>query len=112
MTRRNIFIKKDRLINMIMLINGWDHNIPKPAVIKNGVEYWTGKRYISLILPKTLIIENVRDLMNPFDKGIMIKSGKIISGSVDKSVIGKSQGGLIHILFNDFGSGTTKVFLN
>ena len=112
MTRRNIFIKKDRLMNMIMLINGWDHNIPKPAVIKNGVEYWTGKQVFSLILPKSLIIENVKDVMNPFDKGIMIKSGKIISGSVDKSVIGKSQGGLIHILFNDFGSGTTKVFLN
>jgi ABC-type phosphate transport system substrate-binding protein len=42
----------------------------------------------------------------------MIRAGKIISGSVDKAVIGKSQGGLIHILFNDFGSGTTKVFLN
>lgn len=112
MTRRNIFFKKDLLMNMIMFIDGWDHNIPKPAIIKNGVEYWTGKQVFSLILPKTLIIDNVKDLMNPFDKGIMIKAGKIISGSVDKAVIGKSQGGLIHILFNDFGSGTTKVFLN
>lgn len=112
MTRRNIFIKKELLMNMIMLIDGWDHIIPKPAVIRNGIEYWTGKQVFSLILPKTLIIENVKDLMNPSDRGIMIKSGKIISGSVDKSVIGKSQGGLIHILFNDFGSGTTKVFLN
>jgi DNA-directed RNA polymerase beta' subunit len=112
MTRRNIFIKKDQLMNMIMLIDDWDHNIPKPAIIRNGVEYWTGKQVFSLILPKSLIINNVKDLMNPFDKGIHIHSGKIISGSVDKSVIGKSQGGLIHILFNDFGSGTTKVFLN
>jgi DNA-directed RNA polymerase II subunit RPB1 len=112
MTRRNIFINKDRMMNMIMLIDSWDHNIPKPAIIRNGIEYWTGKQVFSLILPKSLIIENVKDPMNPSDKGIMIKAGKIISGSVDKSVIGKSQGGLIHILFNDFGSGTTKVFLN
>ena len=112
MTRRNIFIKKDLLMNMIMLIDGWDHILPKPAIIRNGIEYWTGKQVFSLILPKSLIIENVKDLMNPYDKGIMIKEGKIISGSVDKAVIGKSQGGLIHILFNDFGSGTTRVFLN
>jgi DNA-directed RNA polymerase beta' subunit len=112
MTRRNVFIKKDLFMNMIMLIDGWDHNIPKPAIIKNGVEYWTGKQVFSLILPKTLIIENVKDIMNPYDSGMMIREGKIISGSVDKAVIGKSQGGLIHILFNDFGSGTTKVFLN
>jgi hypothetical protein len=44
------------LMNMIMLIDGWDHNIPKPAIIRfeNGkqVEYWTGKQVFSLILPK------------------------------------------------------------
>jgi len=116
MTRRNVFIKKDRLMNMIMLIDGWDHNIPKPAIVKSKggklVEYWTGKQVFSLILPKSLILDNVRNPMNPEDKGIMIRAGKIISGSVDKAVIGKSQGGLIHIIFNDFGSGTTKVFLN
>ncbi len=112
MTRRDIFIKKDRLMNMIMLIDGWNHNIPKPAVVKNGVEYWTGKQVLSLILPESLNVNNVKNPMNPHDKGICIKLGKIISGSVDKSVIGKSQGGLIHILINDFGSGTTKVFIN
>ena len=34
MTRRNILIKKDTLMNMIMLIDGWNHNIPKPAIVK------------------------------------------------------------------------------
>lgn len=112
MTRRNIFIKKDMLMNIIMHIDGWDHNIPRPAVIKNGIEYWTGKQVFSLILPKKLIYNNIKNPLNPQDTGIMIKSGRIISGNVDKSVIGKSQGGLIHILFNDYGPGTTKVFLN
>lgn len=112
MSARNIFIKKDTFMNMIMLIDGWNGIVPKPAVTQGGVEYWTGKQIISMILPSTLIVENVKDLMNPYDKGIFIKRGKIISGSVDKAVIGKSQGGLVHILFNDYGSGTTKVFLN
>lgn len=112
MTRRNVFIKKDLLMNLIMLIDEWDRIIPTPAIIKNGIEYWTGKQVFSLILPKTLNVNNVKDQMNPRDTGILIKMGTMISGSVDKSVIGKSQGGLIHVLFNDYGSGTTKVFLN
>ena len=112
MTRRNVLIKKDQLMNMIMLIDGWDHNIPKPAIIKNNIEYWTGKQVFSFIIPKTLNIDNLKDLMNPRDQGILIRTGQILSGSIDKAVIGKSQGGLIHILFNDFGSGTTKIFLN
>lgn len=112
MTRRNILITKDHLMNVIMLIDAWDHNIPKPAIIKNGVEYWTGKQVYSLIIPHSLSIGNLWDLMNYRDQGIFIKNGQILSGSIDKSVIGKSQGGLIHILFNDYGPGTAKVFLN
>ena len=116
MTRRNVLIRKDQLMNMIMLIDGWNHNIPKPAIVKCvcGVitEYWTGKQIFSLIIPPDLNIDNIRDNMNPRDQGVMIHSGLVLSGSIDKAVIGKSQGGLIHVLFNDFGSGTTKVFLN
>lgn len=116
MTRRNILLKKDTLMNMIMIIDNWDSIIPTPAIIKytpSGIkEYWTGKQILSMIIPKTLTIENVSDPMNPTDQGILIRAGEILSGSMNKSVIGKSQGGLIHILFNDFGPGTTKVFLN
>lgn len=119
MTRRNTFIGKELLMNLIMHIDNWNGVIPKPAVIKyegdstsTPVPYWTGKQVFSLILPKSLNVNNVRDPMNENDSGIMIMSGQIISGSVDKSVIGKSNGGLIHVLFNDLGSGTTRVFIN
>lgn len=112
MTRRRVFIKKDFFMNMTMLLDNWNRIIPPPAIVKNGVEYWTGKQFFSLMLPPTLVINNIRDTMNPHDAGIMIKKGIMLSGSVDKAVIGKSQGGIIHILFNDFGPGTTKVFIN
>jgi DNA-directed RNA polymerase II subunit RPB1 len=122
MTRRNAFIKRDQLMNMIMIIDNWDGNIPRPAIIRrtrgaDGVlvttEYWTGKQIFSMLIPKTLSVDKIgSDPMNPYDTGILIEEGFVLSGSVDKAVIGKSQGGLIHILFNDFGPGTAKVFLN
>ncbi len=116
MSRRNIFITKPCLMNIMTILN-WEHSIPVPAMIKrdqNGecVEYWSGKQIISLIIPKTLNLNTVKDLSNPHDKGILILAGLVLSGSVNSSVIGKSQGGLIHVLFNDYGPGTTKVFLN
>ncbi len=118
MTRRNILIKKAELMNMIMIVDDWDGKLPIPAIIRTGsngpVEYWTGKQVFSLIIPKTLTIERMKSRKenNPEDRGILIQKGEVLSGSVDKAVIGKSQGGLIHILFNDFGPDVTKVFLN
>jgi DNA-directed RNA polymerase II subunit RPB1 len=116
MSRRNAFVTKPHLLNILTIID-WDGNIPTPAIIKydmKGVctELWTGKQIISLIVPKTMNMNTLKDQMNINDKGILIRNGNILSGSVDKSVIGKSNGGLIHILFNDYGPVTTKIFLN
>ncbi len=111
MSRRNSFVTKFQLLNILTIIE-WNGGIPKPTIIRNGVELWTGKQILSLIIPNTMNMNTLKDLSNPYDKGILIMRGQIISGSVDKSVIGKSNGGLIHILFNDYGSGTTKIFLN
>ncbi len=116
MSRRSIMITKDHVMNILSIIN-WEGNFPKPAIIKyfsDGTceELWTGKQLISLIVPTNLYLNTTKDPMNPHDKGILIVAGNILSGSVDKSVIGKSQGGLIHILFNDYGSSITKIFLN
>ncbi len=112
MTRRDVLITKDHLMNMLILIDNWDNVIPTPAIIMNNVEYWTGKQVYSILVPKTLSIDNIKDPLNPHDNGLLIKSGQILSGTIDKSVVGKSQGSLIHVLFNDYGPEITKIFLN
>jgi DNA-directed RNA polymerase beta' subunit len=121
-TRKNIFITRDMLMNIIMIIDGWDGIIPKPAVVlyKEGKyeEYWTGKQVYSLIIPKTIYVDNgnlaskLKKDLNKDDRCIYIHRGELLSGVIDKSIVGKSQGSLIHILFNDRGCTTTKVFLN
>lgn len=116
MTRRDVILNKEYVMNMIMIVDNWNGMLPKPAIIKrrNGKvkEYWTGKQMFSMILPKTLNFNRLYNLENPDDKGVLILNGNLVSGIVDKSIIGKSHGGLIHILFNDFGPGTTMVFMN
>ncbi len=111
MTRRNSFVSKKVLLN-IMTIIGYTDSIPTPAIIHKGVEMWTGKQVLSMIIPHGVFFNNIRDPMNKHDSGVLIRGGKILSGSFDKSVIGKSNGGLIHVLFNDFGTEVTKNFLN
>lgn len=41
MTKRNIFIEKDVMMNMCMWIQPWDGNIPAPAILKPR-PLWTG----------------------------------------------------------------------
>ncbi len=116
MTRRDVILNKEYVMNMIMIVDNWNGMLPKPAIIKirNGKvkEYWTGKQMFSMILPTCLNFNRLYNLENPDDKGVLILNGNLVSGIVDKSIIGKSHGGLIHILFNDFGPGTTMVFMN
>lgn len=39
-------------------------------------------------------------------------NGELLTGRCGKSIIGQSQGGLVHILFNDFSPEACKAFLN
>lgn len=111
-TRRDVLIGRKMFMNMITFIQNWDRCVPPPAIIHKGREYWTGKQIMSMIIPEKLTLNKMPDLMNIHDRGIFIQRGKILSGSMDKSVVGKSNGGLIHVLFHDFGPNVTKLFIN
>jgi DNA-directed RNA polymerase beta' subunit len=116
MTRRDVVLKKEYMMNLLMIVDNWNGNVPRPSIVRkyNGVttEYWTGKQMFSTILPTNLNFNRVYDMDNVDDKGVLIINGNLVAGIVDKSIIGKSHGGLIHILFNDFGPETTKIFMN
>ncbi len=103
LTHKGIFLNKIITMNMLACVNIYE--LPPPTIIKNGIEYWTGKQIFSLIIPKKLNIESRKD-------DLIIRNGKLLSGIIDKNMIGKSNGGIIHILFSDFGSEIAKVFLN
>eukprot|EP00969_Alexandrium_andersonii_P182011 8042905-Alexandrium_andersonii.AAC.1 len=51
MTKRDVFIKKDVMMNLLMWVQDWDGRIPPPTIYKPE-ELWTGKQVMSMILPK------------------------------------------------------------
>ena len=89
---------------------------------------WSGLDIMSEILPSI----SLKRMSNSFDEGwedvkhsdsenkayisnsrIIIKDGKLISGSIDKSVLGaKKEGGIAHVIFNDLGPEYTGKFLS
>lgn len=51
MTKRDTFIEKDVMMNIVMNIQEWDGSLPLPAIMKPR-PLWTGKQVISVFLPQ------------------------------------------------------------
>jgi DNA-directed RNA polymerase II subunit RPB1 len=46
MTKRDVFIEKDLLMNILMWVEDWDGRVPAPAIYKPKA-LWTGKQVYS-----------------------------------------------------------------
>lgn len=54
MTKRDSFIEKPRMMDLLMQMPNWDGVIPQPAILKPK-PLWTGKQVFTLIIPGKLI---------------------------------------------------------
>jgi DNA-directed RNA polymerase II subunit RPB1 len=124
MTKRDVFIKKDLVFNMLMWIPQWDGNIPIPAIMKPE-ELWTGKQLLSMILPKINLKSSsnggpaknssgntMSNVFNAYDNLVTIQEGDLLEGNIDKKTIGSGMGGLIHTAWLDVGFEDTARFMN
>lgn len=50
MTKRDVFLDKEQMMNTLMYITNWNGVMPKPCIIKPKA-LWSGKQIISLIIP-------------------------------------------------------------
>ena len=94
------------------------------TIVKNDIfnyrteDMWSGRNIISLILPKINVeknnndFENINDDKNHKQNRVVIENGVLVDGILDKSLMGKGSGGLVHIVFNDFGPDVTRKLLN
>ncbi|KAF2662397.1 beta and beta-prime subunits of DNA dependent RNA-polymerase [Lophiostoma macrostomum CBS 122681] len=101
MTRRDNFLTKEQVMNLMMWVPEWDGVIPQPAILKPRPR-WTGKQIISLALPDRVNIhqEAKNDIK---DDGILIMGGELIYGMLVKKIVGAASGGVIHIIYNELG---------
>jgi DNA-directed RNA polymerase II subunit RPB1 len=119
MTKRDVFIEKDLLMNILMWVVDWNGKIPCPAILKPR-PLWTGKQVFSLICPKVNLRaksathpkEGEPNSMNLVDSELVINEGQLLSGIVDKKTIGTGMGGLIHTSWLDVGHDETRRFMN
>ncbi len=128
LTRRDTFIEKDLMMNLLMHVPEFDGRIPVPAIVKapGRGPLWTGKQVFSLAVPSTRINfskmnqdkgdEDEGDIykrtMTLNDALVLIEDGELITGSIDSTAIKTSQGGLVHMCWTDLGPAGARDLLN
>ncbi|UJR32543.1 hypothetical protein I4U23_020005 [Adineta vaga] len=111
MTRRDVFIDKNELMNLLMHIPSWNGKIP-PATILKPKPLWTGKQLISLLLPRQVNCIRTRsdekdeqsfEWISPSDSKLLVENGQLLSGILCTQTLGPNAGSLGHIIFMECG---------
>lgn len=115
-TRRDVMIDYETAMNILMWVPNWDGVVPPPAIIKPSPR-WTGKQIISLALPEGLNLTRSDEEATPHiplkeRKGLLIQNGELVMGRFIKKIVGASQGGVVHYIFNDKSDDVTVDFFN
>ncbi|KAK7249310.1 DNA-directed 5'-3' RNA polymerase [Aureococcus anophagefferens] len=119
MTSKETFIDQDLLFNIVMWVgDDWDGVVPQPAILKPR-PLWTGKQIFSLILPKLNFAgkgarfpKKGGNTLNWSDGEVLIQSGRLVTGVMDKKSLGTSGGSLIHVIWLEMGHVAAMHFLN
>ena len=115
--RRDVFLSREEVMNIMLWVPDWDGLIPQPAIVKPKPR-WTGKQIISMVLPHALNLERTegKDEMERWcpvtDAGLLVADGQLMFGLFNKKQVGTSAGGVIHTIFNEFGHETAMSFFN
>ncbi|KAI5781822.1 DNA-directed RNA polymerase II subunit [Geopyxis carbonaria] len=112
--RRDVFLAREQVMNILMWVPGWDGSIPTPAILKPRPR-WTGKQIISLVIPEGInkvALDNNGDWMPPTDDGLLVFGGELMFGLLSKKAVGQSHNSLIHIIFNEKGPQVCLQFFN
>jgi DNA-directed RNA polymerase II subunit RPB1 len=124
MTKRDVFLERDLVFNILMWIKNWDGRVPVPAIIKPK-ELWTGKQMMSVILPKITLKASANNgppkgpdgktlpnTFNAYDHLVTIQDGELLEGTIDKKSVGSGMGGIIHTAWLDVGHEENARFMN
>lgn len=91
--------------------------VPLPAIHKPK-KLWTGKQIIGLLLPEDFHFERKSNLYGEHstktkdDSYVVIYNGYVASGNLDKRSLGSSEGGIIHLLWLEYGHNAAKDFVS
>lgn len=112
LTKRDTFICREDLFNILMWIEDFNGEIPKPAILKPK-PLWTGKQIISMIIPQINYIKHKEEDDPNFyskDISVIIKRGELLVGTMSKPIVGSVKGSLIGCIWIDYGPDVAKNF--
>ncbi|ETN67346.1 DNA-directed RNA polymerase II largest subunit [Anopheles darlingi] len=114
MTKRDVFIEKEQMMNLLMFLPTWDGKMPQPCILKPK-PLWTGKQIFTLIIPGNVNMIRTHSThpdeeddgpykwISPGDTKVMVEHGELIMGILCKKTLGTSAGSLLHIVFLELG---------
>uniref|UniRef100_A0A023F603 DNA-directed RNA polymerase subunit n=2 Tax=Triatoma infestans TaxID=30076 RepID=A0A023F603_TRIIF len=114
MTKRDVFLDKEQMMNILMHLPVWDGKMPIPAILKPK-PLWTGKQVFSLIIPGNVNMIRTHSThpddedngpykwISPGDTKVMVEHGELVTGILCKKTLGTSAGSLLHICFLELG---------
>lgn len=117
LTMRDTFLTRQEMMNLLIwiepLVKLEFGELPVPAIIKPQ-PLWTGKQIISLLIPSEIsvtIFKGKDGYKNKDDTSMVIRRGELISGALQKQVVGSGAGGLVHAMWLQLGSQKTSEFI-
>jgi len=126
-TRRDNFMEKDLVMNIMMWLPTFDGKVPIPAILKPK-QLWTGKQLFSLIIPCVNLTRlanghpdnNTKDredllpesIISPTDTRTIIEQGELLCGMIDKKSVGNEEGSLMHVIMMEHGHEMTRNFFD
>ena len=95
LSANDVSFTKEEMMQCVFAIKNWD------GIFKHQKKY-TGKDLITYVLP----------YIHYNNKGVVIEKGKFLKGRFTKKILGRGDGSLIHVMYNELGPKTTIEFIN
>ncbi|XP_022791172.1 DNA-directed RNA polymerase II subunit RPB1-like [Stylophora pistillata] len=120
-TKRDVFLEKDTMMNLMMWIPNWDGSLIQPAILKPQA-LWTGKQIFSMIIPGNVNMICTHSThpdnedsgpyrhISPGDTKVLIEHSELVSGILCKRSLGTSPGSLVHIVTVELGPKVACMF--
>uniref|UniRef100_A0A671PGW1 DNA-directed RNA polymerase subunit n=1 Tax=Sinocyclocheilus anshuiensis TaxID=1608454 RepID=A0A671PGW1_9TELE len=120
-TKRDVFLERGEVMNLLMFLSTWDGKVPQPAILKPR-PLWTGKQIFSLIIPGHINAIRTHSThpdeedsgpykhISPGDTKVIVENGELIMGILCKKSLGTSAGSLVHISYLEMGHDITRLF--
>lgn len=97
-TDDDVLVDKRDMMNILMGVPSFNGTLPKPAVIEDKKEFWTGRQLVSIGIPR----------INMKYKDVVIENGELLKGRVSKG----ASNLIIQIIYNDYGPKVCQEYLD